>query len=132
MNAARFRSSMASTSKAWTASIGSSLVKPGQASVRRGWVGHRREHKWFTVVQGDVLLAVVQPDDWEQPSSDLPVARYRLSGDQPQVLHVPPGYATGWTHLEQNTVLMIFSSGKIEDAKSDDFRFPVDHWPVQA
>lgn len=106
-------------------------VKAGRASVPRGWVGHRREHKWFTVVAGKSLIAVVAPDDWSQPARDLPVTRFKLSADTPQVLHVPPGYATGSVNFSPDTVLMIFSSGKIEDVAGDDFRFPVDQWPIQ-
>jgi hypothetical protein len=48
------------------------------------------------------------------------------------VLHVPPGYATGSVNLSKETILMIFSSGRIEDAKSDDFRFPVEQWAITA
>jgi dTDP-4-dehydrorhamnose 3,5-epimerase-like enzyme len=101
------------------------------ANVLRGWVGHRREQKWFAVVQGEVLIAVVRPDDWERPSPDLPVARYLLSASDPQILHVPPGHATGSVSLNQEAVLMIFSSGKITAAKADDFRFAADQWPIQ-
>ena len=100
-------------------------------NTQRGWVGHRREQKWFTVPQGEVLIAAVKPDDWERPDRNLPVARFLLSANQPQVLHVPPGYATASVNLNQHAVLMVFSSGKIEDAKSDDFRFPPDQWPIQ-
>ncbi len=106
-------------------------VQAAKAGILRGWVGHQREHKWFTVVIGEVWVAVVQPDDWQSPSGDLPVMRYLLSSANPQVLHVPPGHATGSVHLTPEAILMIFSSGKIEDAQSDDFRFPVDYWPIR-
>jgi dTDP-4-dehydrorhamnose 3,5-epimerase len=106
-------------------------VQAAQANVFRGWVGHQREHKWFTVVQGEGLVAVVRPDDWRRPSKDLLVTRYALSAGSPQVLHVPPGHATGSVNLTPDTILMIFSSGKIEDAKRDDFRFPVEQWPIR-
>jgi dTDP-4-dehydrorhamnose 3,5-epimerase len=106
-------------------------VKAGEANVLRGWVGHRPEQKWFTVVHGEVLIAIVQPDAWERPRQDLPVTRYPLSAAQPQVLRVPPGYATASANLKQDAVLMIFSSGKIEDAKTGDFRFSLDHWPIR-
>ena len=105
-------------------------VQAAQANVLRGWVGHQRDQKWFTVVQGEVLVAVVQPDDWQSPRRDLPVARYVLSAANPQVLHVPPGYATGSVNVTQDAILLIFSSGKIQDAKTDDFRFPVDYWKI--
>ena len=90
-----------------------------------GW-----EHKWFTVVAGEVQVAVVQPDDWQSPSTDLPVARYVLSAASPQVLHVPAGHATGSISLTADAILMVFSSGTIANAPDDDFRFPVSQWPL--
>ncbi|MDM8006737.1 MAG: dTDP-4-dehydrorhamnose 3,5-epimerase family protein [Phycisphaerae bacterium] len=98
----------------------------------RGWVGHRRDRKWFSVVQGTVLVAVVEPDDWSSPARDLPVQRFVLSSAKPQVLHVPAGYATGSVALSEDAILVIFSSGKIEDAKTDNYRFSADTWPIGA
>jgi dTDP-4-dehydrorhamnose 3,5-epimerase len=96
----------------------------------RGWVGHQRDHKWFFVSQGTTLIAVVKPDRWEKPSNDLSVQRFVLSANRPQVLHVPPGHATGNVNLTTDAILMVFSSGTIEDAKADDHRFAVDTWPI--
>jgi dTDP-4-dehydrorhamnose 3,5-epimerase-like enzyme len=105
-------------------------IQAGQANAPRGWVGHQRDHKWFSVICGEVLIAVVRPDQWQSPRRDLPVLRYTLSAANPQVLHVPSGYATGSFHLNPDAILMVFSSGKIAAAKSDDFRFPVDYWTI--
>jgi len=96
----------------------------------RGWVGHRREQKWFFVVQGTSLIAVVRPDHWQLPTSDLTVERFTLSAAKPQILYVPPGHATGSTNLTGDAVLLVFSSGKIEDTKADDYRFPVSTWSI--
>lgn len=96
----------------------------------RGWCGHQREEKWFTVVHGAGLVAVVKPDEWTFPASNLPVARFVLTAGKPQVLHVPAGHATGSMALSEDTVLMVFSSGHIADAKDDDYLFPVDTWEV--
>jgi dTDP-4-dehydrorhamnose 3,5-epimerase-like enzyme len=96
----------------------------------RGWVGHQREHKWFFAVQGTTLIAVVKPDRWDCPSSSLPVERFVLSAAKPQVLHVPSGHVTGSVNLSADAILMVFSSGKIEDAKTDDYRFAVDTWLI--
>ena len=96
----------------------------------RGWVGHQRDHKWFFTVQGMMLIAVVRPDRWDSPVSNLPVERFVLSAAKPQVLYVPPGYATGSANLSDDAILAIFSSGRIEDAMKDDFRFAVDKWPI--
>jgi len=96
----------------------------------RGWVGHQRDHKWFFAVQGTMLIAVVKPDQWDYPASSLPVERFVLSAAQPQVLHVPAGYATGSVNLNIDSILMVFSSGRIQDAKVDDHRFAVGTWPI--
>lgn len=98
----------------------------------RGWIGHKREHKWFTALAGTLLVAVVAPDDWENPSSDLPVQRFTLSALTPAVLHVPPGHATASIMLEQDALLGIFSSGKMENAREDDWRFPCDYWSISS
>lgn len=96
----------------------------------RGWVGHRRDHKWFFAVRGTVLVAVVKPDCWDIPNSNLPVERFILFDNKPRVLHVPAGHATASVNLSADAVLMIFSSGKFADAQTDDYRFDVDTWPV--
>ena len=106
------------------------LIRPHHPRMPRGWVGHKRDHKWFTAVQGTILVAVVAPDDWEHPGNDLPVARYVLSSANPQVLHVPPGHATGTAALSQDALLMIFSSGRMGEQPVDDFRYPSDQWKI--
>jgi dTDP-4-dehydrorhamnose 3,5-epimerase-like enzyme len=106
------------------------LVRSHQPQELRGWVGHRREQKWFFVVQGTSLIAVVRPDHWQSPASDLPVERFVLSAAKPQILCVPPGYATGSTTLTGDAILLVFSSGKIDNAKADEYRFPANTWPI--
>jgi dTDP-4-dehydrorhamnose 3,5-epimerase-like enzyme len=96
----------------------------------RGWNGHRRESKWFTVVSGTMLIAVVKPDHWEQPDSGLPVQRFLLSGDKPSILCVPPGHATGMVNITHDALVIVFSSGKIECAREDDYRFPTNQWDI--
>jgi len=77
-----------------------------------------------------VLIAVVKPDRWDFPSRDLPVHSHVLCGARPQVLHVPPGYCTNSLDLAGGSILLICSSGKIQDAKDDDFRFPAGQWRI--
>ena len=108
------------------------VVRSHRSHEPRGWVGHRREQKRFFVVQGTSLIAVVRPDEWQSPARDLPVERFILSAAKPQILFVPPGFATGSINLTADAVLLVFSSGKIEEAKTDDYRFPADTWPITA
>lgn len=96
----------------------------------RGWVGHQRDRKWFIPVHGSFFVAVVRPDHWTNPQRTLHVAQYVLRSDAPAVLEVPPGHATTQVALEEGAALFVLSSGRIEDARSDDFRFPIDQWPI--
>jgi len=108
-------------------------VRAHQPNCPRGWVGHRREQKWFWVLQGEMLLAVVRPDRWSTPARDLPVQCHVLSASKPQVLHVPPGYCTASVDLAGGAILLVCSSGRIEEAKTDrrdDFRFAPDYWKI--
>jgi dTDP-4-dehydrorhamnose 3,5-epimerase len=102
--------------------------RPGQ---QRGWIGHRKEAKWFVAAAGTVLVAVVKVDDWENPSRDLPVQRFVLSAVKPAVLHVPAGHATGSISLSADGLLLVFSSGHLEPSSRDECRFAKDTWPVQ-
>lgn len=106
-------------------------VRAHQPNQWRGWMGHRRDHKWFLVLEGTVVVAVVQPDDWEKPARTLAVKKFTLSGAKPQILHVPPGHATASLDLSGGALLQVFSSGTIQEAKTDDYRFPTDYWKVE-
>ncbi len=108
------------------------IIRPARPHVVRGWMGHRREQKWFTAVEGDLLVAVVRPDDWTSPGRELPVATFALSAAEPQILAVPPGHATAIIGTTLRSALMVFSTGKIEDAPSDTYRFSPDMWEIPA
>lgn len=103
-------------------------VRASQVRQVRGWIGHQREHKWFTALAGTLTVAVVTPDNWQTPSQNLEVRQFTLSFDQPALLHVPPGHATASVMLSPDALLGVFSTGKIEDAASDDYRFAADLW----
>lgn len=106
-------------------------IKSHQIGVARGWVGHKIEHKWFVAFSGSILISVVAPDNWESPSSDLPVEQFVLSSLKPSCLVVPGGYATASISLTNDALLGVFSSGKIQDAASDDWRFDISSWRVK-
>lgn len=103
-------------------------IEPGAAEVLRGWVGHQRDWKWFSVIQGKFKLGVVTPDSWTAPTGREPVTEFLLTGESYQVLEVPPGHCTASMALTEGAILMVFSSGAIEDAATDDLRFPASQW----
>ena len=94
----------------------------------RAWHGHKKEEKFVYVVSGAALVAAVKIDSWENPSPDLALEKFILSSEKPGVLHIPAGYANGFMTLSEATVLLFFSSAKLEESLSDDFRFPSRFW----
>ena len=101
----------------------------------RGWIGHKREIKWFFPLKG-VTEIVVEPmedgraervDCVEEEEKDSTCSTrlktYTLSGDAPAVLKVPPG---NWFSIKQdgNAEVMVFSDCKVGEFKDDDFRRP--------
>ena len=99
-----------------------------RTDIIRAWQAHRIEQKWFIAAAGSFLVAVVQPDDWNRPSADLPVQTFVLEADKPAVLHIPGGYANGFRALKADSRLMVFSDASVEQSRADDFRFDKDLW----
>ncbi len=97
-------------------------------NVVRAWQGHQVESKWFLVLEGIFEISTVSPDNWEQPSEQLQVDTYLLEAGTPQVLHIPPGNATGFRALQVNSKMIVFSDQLLQDSIKDDFRFPSHYW----
>lgn len=106
------------------------IIRPDRPGGVRGWTGHQREQKWFTSVDGMIAVAVVRPADWQSPDAHTPVVQFILSAAKPQILMVPPGHATAIIGISPRSALMVFSTGTIEEAPSDNYRFPPDFWKI--
>ena len=100
----------------------------GAVWLPRAWHGHKQEHKYLWPISGMFIVQVVQPDDWENPSEELPIQRFVLSCVKPGVLHIPAGNAHGVMPITDNSILAIFSTVTLEEAAGDDFRFPSHQW----
>jgi hypothetical protein len=104
-----------------------SPATPGEA---RGWVGHRRDWKWFFAVKGRFDVGIVRPMSWVNPSPEERVKSIRLDAEEPFVLEIPPGNFTASRALDSDSSLLVFSSGKIEEVAADDFRLPSEFWTI--
>jgi dTDP-4-dehydrorhamnose 3,5-epimerase-like enzyme len=104
------------------------LVENFSTQVVRAFHGHLKEEKFVLVVAGSAIVAAVRIDDPVRPDRQMKPHRFVLSDRQPQILHVPAGYANGFRPLEPGTKILFFSTATLEQAKSDDFRFPHDYW----
>ena len=102
----------------------------------RGWIGHKRETKWFFPLIGTTIIEIEPMDDGRAERADRVEAEesdstrstcstrlktYTLSADMPVILKVPPG---NWFCIKQdgNAEVMVFSDCKVGEFKDDDFR----------
>lgn len=103
-------------------------IIPAVTGEVRGWVGHLRDWKWFFPVKGRFDLGIVQPTDWDSPAKGECVFSVGLDASKPQVIEVQPGGYTASRALDTDSILLVFSSGKIEQASTDNYRLPPDYW----
>jgi dTDP-4-dehydrorhamnose 3,5-epimerase len=86
----------------------------------RGWIGHRRETKWFFPLKGTTEI-VVEPMDLVANGKSNGRDSFLLDSDNPCVLKVGPG---SWFYIEQHegSEVMVFSNCKVGEFADDDFR----------
>ena len=81
----------------------------------RGWIGHKKETKWFFPLRGRTVIEVENFNRVDR------VERVEMDAERPCVLKVPPG---NWFCIKQdgNSEVMIFSDCKVGEFENDDFR----------
>ena len=92
----------------------------------RGWIGHRRETKWFFPLKGTTTVTVEPMDGEALAAKDAEVAKetFVLDSGRPSVLNVKPG---NWFCIEQHdgAEVMVFSDCKVGEYENDDLRRPL-------
>ncbi|WP_293926402.1 hypothetical protein [Sphingobacterium sp. UBA6320] len=81
------------------------IIKNPDTELVRGWCAHKMDQRWFYVLSGSFSVDVVQIDNWEKPSNNLPITNKTISDDGMQILHVPIGLGTAFRALEANSEL---------------------------
>jgi len=88
----------------------------------RGWIGHKKETKWFFPLKGTTAITV-EPMNSAAKNAETAKDVFVLEEVKPSVLKVPPG---NWFCIKQdgNAEVMVFSDCKVGEFKDDDFRRP--------
>ncbi len=89
----------------------------------RGWHGHKTEQKYVYVARGSAFVGVVNLHTEE-------VEKFVLAAEKPRILWIPPNHANGFMTLEEDTIVIFFSSLSLEESEKDDIRFPYDKWNI--
>lgn len=104
------------------------LIRHPDPSILRGWRGHKIEQRWFYAVSGSFEVRFVKIDDFEEPNPDLEISTYIISALEPQILHVPVGYASAFKALEKDASFLVYADTMIADADKDDYHYPIDYF----
>jgi dTDP-4-dehydrorhamnose 3,5-epimerase len=104
------------------------IIKNHSSGFIRAWHGHKKESKYFHVVEGTALICAIEIDNWEAPSKKLKINRFVLSAKSPSVLFVPENHVNGTMSLTADAKIIVFSNSSLEDSLNDDIRFDSRYW----
>jgi len=95
------------------------IIVNNQVGVVRAFHGHKKESKLFYVPKGafKFIIMDMKTKEWKE---------YCLLASVSKILYVPNGYYNGFVSLSENSILMVFSTLKMEDSNKDDYRLPYD------
>tara|TARA_B110000208_G_scaffold126818_1_gene154479 strand:- start:39 stop:467 length:429 start_codon:yes stop_codon:yes gene_type:complete len=105
------------------------IIQNSSTEVFRGWQGHKIEQRWFSSVQGEFEIHLIEVDNWEIPSKYLQSIKYNLDSDKMNVLHVPPGFVSSIRSKEPDSKLLAMSNYGIKKIK-DEYRFDNDYFKL--
>jgi len=104
------------------------VIEHPDTKIVRAWQAHKKEQKWFYVIEGSFKVVLVQPDNWATPSEDLETTEFILSSADNRILHVPGNFANGFKALEAHSKMMVFSNFTVQESETDNFRFDKKLW----
>ena len=91
----------------------------------RGWQGHKIEQRWFACMQGSFEIAVIEINNFENPSKDLIPEYFILKTNNLDFLHIKSGCITAIKAKEENSKLLVLADYSINEIQ-DEYRFPLD------
>ncbi|WP_165748596.1 dTDP-4-dehydrorhamnose 3,5-epimerase family protein [Cellulophaga sp. Z1A5H] len=99
-------------------------INPSSTNVIRAWQGHLKETKWFYCCEGAFVFYVIAIDAEGALRPDLNVEHFILDSDDPVILQVPGGFASGFKAIKDHSKLTVYSDVSVAASIADDFRFP--------
>lgn len=74
------------------------------------------------------MLCAIPIDNKQKPNKNVKIFTFELTSENPQVVHIPAGYANGMQALQENSEIIFFSTLSLADSIKDDYRLPYDYW----
>ena len=93
----------------------------------RGWQGHQVEQRWFAAMKGRFEIAVIQVDNFNNPSPHLSIQTFSLTDESLTYLHIPAGCITAIQAKEKGSKLLVLSDYALGEIQ-DEYRFALDYF----
>ena len=99
-----------------------SRTEPG---ITRGDHYHHTKTEKFLVLEGDAIIRFrpIQPEVRGQRSADGGVIEYPVSGDNYQVVDIPPGYTHSIENVGDGVLVTLFWASEMFDPEKSDTYF---------
>ena len=91
-----------------------SSTRPG---ITRGNHFHHTKTEKFCVVSGEGLIQFRKIDDVDN------IIEYRVNGEKPQIVDIPPGYTHNITNVGQSEMITLFWANEVFDPQTPDTYF---------
>jgi dTDP-4-dehydrorhamnose 3,5-epimerase len=91
------------------------IIEPKFGQIR-AWQGHKKEQKWFFVLEGSFLIQTVSMQEQHVRSKMIVLA------EDNRVVHIDSGNYNGFEALREGSKMLVFSNQTIDEAVLDDFR----------
>ncbi|MDT8416056.1 MAG: WxcM-like domain-containing protein [Flavobacteriaceae bacterium] len=88
----------------------------------RAWQGHAIEKRWFSSLQGQFQIKLIQIDNWEHPNPQSKMLTFELNDEGLNILCVPPGYISSIQSLAKESKLLVMSDYLLGEV-NDEYRF---------
>ena len=81
-------------------------------------------------MQGSFEIAVIEINNFENPSKDLIPEYFTLKTNNLDFLHIKSGCITAIKTKEENSKLLVFADYSINEIQ-DEYRFPLDYFKLE-
>jgi len=105
------------------------VIENKNEDIVRAWQGHKIEQRWFSVIEGKFRIQLIEVDNWDKPSENLPKIEFILKSENLDVLHVPPGFISCIQSLDKKSKLIAFTDYKLGEI-NDEFKYPTNYFTI--
>jgi dTDP-4-dehydrorhamnose 3,5-epimerase-like enzyme len=105
------------------------VIENKNEDIVRAWQGHKIEQRWFIVIEGKFRIQLIEVDNWDKPSKNLPKIEFILKSENLDVLHVPPGFISCIQSLDKKSKLIAFTDYKLGEI-NDEFKYPTNYFTI--